>query len=220
MSGLSTLKLNDSDVNLAESIKTLGTDITRLDLSENYLAFKNIDEVAQLLKTIPPWVTALSLANNHLIYDPDKLIRMLSSIPKTITTLDLSYNLLNIRTGNVLKEVFTAIPEGVNELVLSRQALGLNRADELVTAFSGLSPNITTMDLTVTQLNGLSLESLIQLRNSLPHLRKIYLSYDEVSTMPEKIWLPWLIFFRTLLVRILFLLRMVSHLTTATTSIC
>ncbi|MFW2571426.1 hypothetical protein [Legionella sp. 29fVS95] len=187
MSGLSTLKLNDSEVNLAKSIKTLSTDTTRIDLSENCLAFKNIDEVTQILKTIPPWVTALSLAHNHLNYPyGDHLIEILSSIPKTITTLDLSCNLLDILSGNVLKRVFAAIPDGVTELVLSRQAFGLSEADGLAEAFTGLSPKIITMDLTETMLACLSLTSLLRLKNSLPHLRKIYLSYDEVSSMSEQ----------------------------------
>ncbi|STX37277.1 leucine-rich repeat-containing protein (substrate of the Dot/Icm secretion system) [Legionella feeleii] len=187
MSGLPTLKLNDSKVNLAKSIKTLSTDTTRLDLSENYLGLKNIDKVTQVLKTILPWVTTLSLASNHLNYlNGDHLIEILSSIPKTITTLDLSYNLLDILPGNVLKRAFAAMPDGLSELILSRQSFGLSEADELAEAFTGLSPNIITMDLTETLLGGLSLKSLLKLKNSLPHLRKIYLSYDEVSNMSEQ----------------------------------
>lgn len=79
-----------------------------------------------------------------------ELIQILKSIPKDVTTLDLSGNSLDERTSAELAQILAAIP-----------------------------PTVASLGLKNSQLQMLRLNDFIQLQNALPKLHTIYLDYHE-----------------------------------------
>ncbi|OCH99107.1 hypothetical protein A8135_09385 [Legionella jamestowniensis] len=113
----------------------------------------------------------------------DELVQILSAIPDTVINLSLRGNLLHNRKNGFLAVVLAAIPKGVRFLDLSLHNFSEMNANELAQGFAALPPNVTSLNLGLTNLERLSVDSLRQLKNSLPHIRTIYLGYNEISAM-------------------------------------
>ncbi|MBA2710991.1 MAG: hypothetical protein H0U57_10400 [Tatlockia sp.] len=73
----------------------------------------------------------------------EEIRKLIATIPPTATTLDLSANKLDYKTGAELALIFAAIPPWITTLNLRQNRLGYKSVEELATAFSAISvPNV------------------------------------------------------------------------------
>ena len=101
--------------------------------------------------------------------DPNMpLITAFAAIPNSVTTLDLSLNNLDKKTGAELAQAFRAIPNSVTTLDLSGNNLRNKTGAELAQAFEAIPDSVTTLDLSLNNLGNKTGEELTQAFSAIP----------------------------------------------------
>lgn len=163
-----------------------GKGVTILDLSGNSLDKKKGSELAAAFASIPMSVTSLDLSENELHNQhSDELAIAFTGIPPSVTFLDLSINGLRKKKAADLAIVFANLPVSITSLDLSVNNF-YKKGIELASIFASIPMQITTLNLSGNRFNKLSLAEIKLLENSLPYLRTVYLSHDEVMHMSSE----------------------------------
>ena len=110
--------------------------------------FRLYQVTVETMSAIPAGVTTLILSFNHLENKTGaELAVAFAAIPTSVTTLVLSNSELGNKTGAELAAAFAAIPAGVTALYLGVNSLGNKTGAELAIAFAAIPAGVTTLDL-------------------------------------------------------------------------
>lgn len=125
---------------------------TKLDLADNNLGSHSRAIVLLTLSVIPAIVTSLDIKANSLYrLSKDDLKLVIAAIKRTITTLDLSSNHLH-RFDVGLIEIFNALKDNINTLILSLNSLHLLKPRAVALALAAIPATVITLDLTQCNL--------------------------------------------------------------------
>ncbi|STX29590.1 leucine-rich repeat-containing protein (substrate of the Dot/Icm secretion system) [Legionella beliardensis] len=170
---------------LIQFFAALPNHITSLDLSENFLYNVRSTDLELLLAAIPPSISSLNLSTNCLArHEHARLVQLLAAIPTTITSLDLSDNLLH--TLENLVTLLATISAHIVSLNLSKNLFDHKTGMELAKIFTAIPATVSSLNLSQNNLHTFSVEKLDKLKDSLPHIKTITLSYSEIQAMTPK----------------------------------
>ena len=164
--------------NFVEIFSVIPTSIHRL-------IFEYSGKIAEILPATPLSVNELSLELSER--STPEIVEIFASLPRSVTMLDLSNKLYGYTYGKFsrLIKICANTPENIEALDLSQNFLHMKTGIELEKLFVSISKNVTTINLCENKLHLLSIDDLVYLADSLPHIKMIYLSYDELLEMSE-----------------------------------
>jgi Ran GTPase-activating protein (RanGAP) involved in mRNA processing and transport len=196
--------LHDNRAWLIESLKKIPDSVRSINLSNNFIS-RNIFNLEETLAALPQKLTSLNLSAgvlnairldvNGLPMDKKTIGNIIAQaflkLPPTIQSLDLSNNGFDYPIDYDLSAVFKNLPRDISFLEFSNNNLGFDpaRAREeglgklLAAALKALPPSLKTLDLSENNLNYLTADILPDLKDSLPHIKTLWLSYEEVDKM-------------------------------------
>ena len=209
---LSGNKLHTKSPNeLAIIFAALGAHVITIDLSHNGLGKKTATELAIAFAPFQDHITSINLAHNKFNRRTRAEVEIIfKALPSQLTSINLSGNsltgaqfestmkalpisLISINLSNFnpndnirdteFKPIFEALPPQVASVNLSMNELGRKSGAELAIAFKALPSHVTSLDLSLNQFDELSLMDLQNLENTLPHIRNLCLSSDEITKM-------------------------------------
>lgn len=170
-----------SNENLNENLADLSTEFDEVGLGA-FFSRLDTSQAISLLKQIPPHISALCFLDNLPLKNKG-LLQILSSIPTTVTRLNLGYNNIGDKKEPSLTDIFSAIPRTVTTLRIPnlhpypvdeyRVHLKLNPEgynpdnpnENLQEAFGFLPPNLEEIALSTTSFHNTRLPDTL---NSLP----------------------------------------------------
>jgi len=139
----------------ASVLKTIHHAITELKLGSNKLGDNPISALNDAFKELAQAkkLSSLSLTYNLLQQKScDDLCALFKLIPPTVTHLDLGNNDLAAFEAEELKKILLAIPDTVTELSLQDCFKKIRNDDYFVTAFEGIKTTLTSLDYSASQL--------------------------------------------------------------------
>lgn len=141
---------------------------------DNHLGLKAGDELALAFSVIPRSIISLDLSYNNLgLKTIHEMMMLFRAIPLNITSLDLSHNNLGSKTTDDLISLLRAIPSSVTFLTLTGNDLDSKNEVELAAIFRAIPDNVTTLYLDPNCLNRRSVTELEHLGRALPFVMRI-----------------------------------------------
>lgn len=156
---------------LGRVFEALPVSVTSVDISDNSLGNPIAPALADDFSKIPKQVSSLNLSQNSLGGTfGDALARIFTAIPDTVTSIDLSNNGIgwaieqNEIGGSEVVKCIAGIRASVTSLNLSKNQLNKISADDL-RLFSGHFKNIKTLELSLDEINLMTSQQRIAIRN-------------------------------------------------------
>lgn len=156
---------------LKSALEALPKTTEYLDLSTNGFDLCSGDN----LKTIFSGLSALSIRELNLkgnqfgLAKGDDLKTAFSGLPKSIDTLDLSYNQLEkLAGGDDLKLAFSVLPHSIKTLKLEGNRFDRVLPERLKVAFDALPYSVTTIDLSNTYFTNVTATGLVRCYAAIP----------------------------------------------------
>lgn len=143
---------------------------------------KTDGEVEKILTSIPDTIKSLDLSGMLLGgRGIDFLIRVMKSLPTGVTTLDFSANQLgNIKTRD-LPQLFKAIPSHVTSINLSSNDFGEMKSSELKTAYASFPKHVTSISLSDNKFSKKNPSELVDILSAIPiHVKNIDLANNQL----------------------------------------
>ena len=100
----------------------------------------------------------------------------------SLVSLNICNQFLGLKSEEDLERGFRAL-KGLVSLNLKNNNLFLLSGESLALIFKAIPKSVKTLHLGKMELHRFGLEKLIQLKDSLPHVRIVYLSYKEIQEM-------------------------------------
>lgn len=195
----------------ATALKHLNPSVRKLLLQNNMLFKMSINALTNVIKNIPLTVNLLSFANNNLGARSNvEVTTILNALHEKVRTLDLEGNGLfqNIKLNETFSnnnnenlfnknneefcKVWAAIPYNVTSLNLGNNIFEPAKIKWIAKSLKTLHKNLEIIHLHEVEFNKLSTVELKQLKNALPQVKTVYLSYHEVYQMtPENRKILW-----------------------------
>jgi hypothetical protein len=120
----------------------------------NGLCHLTYAEIRRIFAAMPASVTSLDLSNNVLHRKTrEELTQTLAVIPSSVTSLNLAGNFLGSKSGAKLAQALAAIPAGVNHLDLSFNNLHIKTGAQLAQFFMAIPAGVTSLDLSYNDLD-------------------------------------------------------------------
>ncbi len=152
-----SLACNNLEKRLEDLLPLLPKNLTSLSLDYN-LFYISVDKNPE--DRISSNLTSLSLAGHNLTANFKRFNALISSLPQSITTLDIHRNQLRTFENNQLRSLFSSLPPQISSLKLGDN--GFHDTD-LSDLFFLLPCSITQLDLSGNPLiNGLSSSSILK----------------------------------------------------------
>lgn len=135
----STKNINDAAAILSGIPKTVKT----LNLSKNHFGLFSAEKFIAFISNLPPTVTSLNLSKNgigieklfFMDYDPCPLSDAIAALPKSIESLDLSYNDFNKNSDEEIIKAFKNISHSIKRLIIKGCSFSENkRLNEIIDA--------------------------------------------------------------------------------------
>jgi hypothetical protein len=176
---------NGPETDLA--IACIPTSVSKLNLSNNELSIKSMEELINFLAAIPEGVRFLDLAGNSLGEIPSiHLAAAVAALPPNVTWLNFSDNSLASPNFD-LSLVCAAFPRTISYLGLASNNLGHKKASELVSAFSAFKPGIKSLDISLNDLHKITSSKLALAFASLTDsIKEITLHYKDIANRSNK----------------------------------
>lgn len=147
------------------------------------------DLLGDLLSIIPSTVETLDLSGNFLFLRMSckQLVTALNRLPKGIITLDLGYNGLEYKTVEDLYKIFHAIPLHVTRLSIKGSCLFKYSLPIIIELLKCLPSHIKFIDLSENGLEEYSVVDLYQLISVVPVDRSVAIGYRDKDGRPMPI---------------------------------
>lgn len=142
-------------------------DRTQLYFNLSPHATYTITDLIRFLSHLPQTVTSLDLSCFFPPITETDAVAILKAIPPSVTHLDLSSNKLGKKKGDELIEIICAIPPSVTHLDLSSNQLGQKSEKELVALFNNIRPSVISLNLPGNLLRGKKIEELENISRAL-----------------------------------------------------
>lgn len=176
-----------STAELKQAFSSISSSIRHLSLEFNNFYSKSGAELRDILSVINAGVTHLNLGyNSFCSKNGIELKEAFTGIPQGVSHLNLGGNSLGYKCFQVENplEALAGIPPSVWHLDLSDNKLYESDLTELKTGLTALPSNVTSLNLSKNKLCKIK-DNLEKFKNSLPHVKTIYLSYQEVAVLTE-----------------------------------
>ena len=140
-------------------------------------------------------ITSVDMSYCRLYRVPTKvssaeLAAGLAAIKVNVTTLNLSCNEFNRRSGAEVAEVLAAVPVTVNSLKLGMNCLGWMKSGDLKKIFSAVSAGIATLDLSCNDFYKKNSDELAEAFSVIPvNVKTINIAIMVLNIKAERIWL-------------------------------
>jgi hypothetical protein len=132
------------------------------------------EKLIPVFAAIPKKVLSIDLGWNFLNkLTSAQLITAFSALHNELSSLTLCHNYLSSYKKDLLA-VFTSIPKSVTSIDLSDNELGEYTGDELVIMFAALPPGIKSIDVRKNSLANITEQQWTKILNSLPDLSKVH----------------------------------------------
>lgn len=181
---------------LTNFFSSIPRSVTTLDLSTNFLLTSAIssNDMAEAFMLLPNRLTTINLGSNcgACRQAADYLIKIITAIPTSVTTLDLSNTIAFYRPKSELIKVFSAIPVNVTTLNLRANSLHKlayhSSGDTLAKVFMAMPRNVTTLDLSCNAPDDNADDYLAKVFAAIPeHINTIILSKkQDIEKLSEK----------------------------------
>lgn len=164
-------------------LSSLPLDIYTLNLSENKLGERPIDELTQIASALPPYIHKLNLMDNDLECNSGKkLLSFLRAITAKISHLNLCENALFKCPTEVVINILRAIPPSVSHISLRDNDLIEKNGEQLAMIMRSLPEHIRHLDLSMNELDHLKTEDIVLFLKSLPsHIVSLDLSENDLG---------------------------------------
>jgi hypothetical protein len=151
---------------------------------DHNLKNKSPSQIIQLLQALPRTLTSLDLSFNDLGFkSAAESVQIFQTLPRALTSLDLSCNNLNYKSTAELVQIFQMLPRTLTSLDLSYNILGSKSAAVLVQIFQVLPQTLTSLNLSHNNLGYKSAAEFVQIFQLLPRtLTSLNLSLNNLSS--------------------------------------
>ena len=174
----------ETNKSLVIAFKAIPENITALDLGYNIFDRKSPTELAKLFAALPSHLLSLCLGGTNLCnLHSEAWFNICRGLPKLLTSLDLSWDDLQSLIPEELTNYFGAIPQTVTTLILKKNNLGAFSEEQLKAFLTAIPGSIKAINLSDNQLHLLSFETLEKLKKKLPQIESLYLSAAEMEAM-------------------------------------
>jgi len=153
-------------LDLAQLFQELPLNFQTLGLCYNDLGLLRCDVLINALKKIPDHVTTLDLSWSVLDCTKGELVNVIKAIPATVRSLKLGHNRFNSTTD--YEQLFKALPKNLTSLSLAGNDFHNCPAASLATAFKALPKGLVSLDLSNCNLDFLSIDDLITALDGIP----------------------------------------------------
>jgi hypothetical protein len=169
-----------------EDISKISLQVTMISLTcYRLFEYKNIKQLTNIFKSIPPWVNGLILSYNGIGSGEniESFKECIPAIPPWITSIDLAENRLGQRTPEEWEIFLTSIPASVTSLNFKNISLGCKKnAKNLHKFFANIKPSVTNLNLSFNHLARISTEDLANALAAIPqNVIILDLSYNDLA---------------------------------------
>lgn len=178
------VNLTQNKMTIPEIIAQIPKEAVVLDLTANSLDSCSPHFLNALFLAIPKSICKIELRLNALYKITGRdLAFAFTGFGENLRDLDLSFNHFHRQTSLELAKSVSVLSDTLVRLNLAGNFLGKKEGNELKVIFQNLK-HVRSLNLSLNCLHLLSLASLHNLKDTLSQLEEIYLSYNEVASMP------------------------------------
>ena len=147
--------------------KALPTQVTEVDLSSNRLA--QVEDLEQAIASLPRQVSILDLSDNGLatVAELEQGIRVMSAIPDTVCSINLSHNGLSRLGLDEVRRFFEAIKPSIQSIHLKGEQLG-QKGFHLASFLKLLPQSLTSLDIGFNDLGEMNVDHFIAALKAIP----------------------------------------------------
>ncbi len=132
---------------ISHCLKLIPTYVVALDLSQNKLSNRSVEELEEVFSGIPGHITSLFLNENGLARMSVGSKKLFKSLPNTVKKLYLSENDLDLLSPEVCGDVLSSLPKTLESIILSNNCLYNGHNSSMIEIFNKLPSGIKSLDI-------------------------------------------------------------------------